>query len=130
MPLPRIKWCIKLRDWMKSLSGKYMPAGERNKGRKMEIYRNGAASVEERVKDLISRMTLEEKIAQLGSVFAPPLLEKGKFAPDKVRKILKNGIGHISAIAMTSTLPLREVTALANDIQKYLLEGEFEVEPE
>ena len=89
----------------------------------METYRDSAINVEERVKDLIPRMTLEEKIAQLGSVFATPLLEKGKFSRGKAAKILKNGIGHISAIAMTSTLPLQEVAALANDIQKYLLEN-------
>jgi beta-glucosidase len=89
----------------------------------MKTYRDSAATVEERVKDLLSQMTLEEKIAQLGSVFAPPLLENGKFAPDKAEKILKNGIGHISAPALTSGLPPQELAALTNDIQKYLLEN-------
>jgi beta-glucosidase len=89
----------------------------------MKTYRDSAATIEERVKDLLSQMTLEEKIAQLGSVFAPPLMENGKFAPRKAGKILKNGIGHISAPALTSGLPPQELAALTNDIQKYLLEN-------
>jgi beta-glucosidase len=88
----------------------------------MKKYRDSTAAIEERVKDLLSQMTLEEKIAQLGSVFATPLIENDKFAPDKATKVLKNGIGHISAPAMSSKLPVRELAVLANDIQKYLLE--------
>jgi beta-glucosidase len=86
----------------------------------MKIYRDSAATIEERVKDLLSQMTLEEKIAQLGSVFATPLLENGKFAPNKAKNIIKNGMGHISAPALTSNLPPRELASLTNDIQKYM----------
>jgi beta-glucosidase len=80
------------------------------------------ADIKKRVKALLSKMTLEEKVAQLGSVFAGPLIEKGKFAPSKAAAALKNGIGHISAPAMSANLPPREVAILINDIQKYLLE--------
>ena len=83
---------------------------------------DSAAAIKTKVKALLARMTLEEKIAQLGSVFATPLLENGKFSPAKAKEVLKNGIGHISAPAMSSGLPLREVTALNNAIQQFLRE--------
>ncbi|MGD1118724.1 MAG: glycoside hydrolase family 3 N-terminal domain-containing protein [Dehalococcoidales bacterium] len=84
---------------------------------------DSAAAIKTKVKALLARMTLEEKIAQLGSVFATPLLENGKFSPAKAKEVLKNGIGHISAPAMSSGLPLREVTALNNAIQQFLREN-------
>ncbi len=84
---------------------------------------NSPATIRKKVRALLSQMTLEEKVAQMGSVYAAPLLEKGRFAPAKAEKILKYGIGHISAPAMSSALPLREVAALVNDIQKYLREN-------
>ena len=86
----------------------------------MKTSQYGTAAIANKVKTLLSQMTLEEKIAQLGSVMATPLLENGKFSPAKAREILKHGIGHISAPAMSSGLPLGEVAALNNDIQEYL----------
>jgi beta-glucosidase len=88
----------------------------------MEKYRDSNTSVEVRTKDLLKRMTLEEKIAQLGSVFAKPLMTGEKFALDKAKKILKNGMGHISAPATNSALPLKESSGLVNKIQKFLVE--------
>ncbi len=76
-----------------------------------------------KVKTLISKMTLEEKVAQLGSIFPKPLLANGKFAPTGAAKELKNGIGHISAPALGTNLPLHEVAEFINDVQKYLVEN-------
>lgn len=81
---------------------------------------DSSATISKKVRALLSKMTLEEKVAQLGSVYATPLLENSRFAPAKTGKILKYGIGHISAPAMTSALPPQEVAALINDIQKFL----------
>jgi len=89
----------------------------------MDIYRDATASVETRVDDLISRMTLDEKIAQLGSIFASPLLENERFTPDVAGKFLENGIGQISAAARSSGLTPRELAVFANEVQKYLLEN-------
>jgi hypothetical protein len=41
------------------------------------VYSDETASIERRVADLLSRMTLEEKAAQLGSINADQLLEDG-----------------------------------------------------
>jgi hypothetical protein len=45
----------------------------------MKTSRDSVATITKKVRALLSKMTLEEKIAQMGSVFATPLLEKGKF---------------------------------------------------
>ncbi len=89
----------------------------------MKNSRNSVSVIDKRVKSLLSKMTLEEKVAQLGSVFATPLLVNGKFSLKKAEEILKIGIGHISAPALTSKLPPRKLAIFINDIQKYLLEN-------
>jgi beta-glucosidase len=88
----------------------------------MDIYRDASKSIEARVNDLLSRMTLNEKLAQLGSLFVPPLLEDGEFSPGKAAKIIGEGIGHISAAARSSGLPPGELAALNNEIQRFLRE--------
>jgi beta-glucosidase len=86
----------------------------------MDIYRDANASVEARVDDLISRMTLDEKLAQLGSIFASPLIEDGKFSHEEARKYLEKGIGQISAAARSSGLTPDNLAKFANEVQKYL----------
>ncbi len=54
-------------------------------------YKNAELSIEERVADLLPRMSLEQKIAQLNCLFA-----NGGVAPDKEQ--MKDGIGQVSAI--------------------------------
>lgn len=76
-----------------------------------------------RVEELISRMTLEEKIAQLGSIPIGELMENGKFSVEKARERLKNGIGQITRIAGWSRLEPKEAAELANAVQRFLLEN-------
>src|SRR5437588_12832787 len=62
-------------------------------------YRDSRLPVERRVADLLSRMTLEEKVAQTETVWVTSqskqlINERGEFAPDqKMQELLKNGIG-------------------------------------
>jgi beta-glucosidase len=88
----------------------------------MDIYRDSTQSVEDRVRDLLARMTPEEKIAQLGSIVPTPLMDSGRFSGSKAAGIIKNGIGQISAAARSSGLEARELAVLNNEIQKYLIE--------
>jgi hypothetical protein len=46
-----------------------------------DIYRDPTRSPDERVDDLLDRMTLDEKLAQLGGVWITDLLDDGAFAP-------------------------------------------------
>ena len=52
------------------------------------LYRDASAPVPERVADLLHRMTVEEKLAQLGSAWSFTLLEGGRFAPARARSSL------------------------------------------
>ena len=51
-----------------------------------EIYKDSTKTVEERVEDLLARMTLEEKAAQLCGNLAVPFVENGKVSKEKLRK--------------------------------------------
>ena len=59
-------------------------------------YRDATLPVAERVADLLSRMTLDEKIAQLGGVFPRFFMEGDSFSDEMAAQLaLKDGIGHI-----------------------------------
>jgi len=86
-------------------------------------YRNSKLPVEQRVADLLSRMTLEEKVAQTHALWQRKSLimdAQGNFSPEKAKEILKNGIGQITR-ASERKGP-RENALFANAIQKFLVE--------
>lgn len=86
------------------------------------VYLDSTYPTEARVEDLLSRMTLEEKIAQLNSVWASNIVENGKLSEEKLNALLKNGIGQISRLAGATSLPPKEVAKVYNEIQKFLVE--------
>jgi beta-glucosidase len=77
-------------------------------------YRNPDLPVERRVVDLIGRMTLEEKIAQLQNVF-----------PDKVPTISKDGVGGITGVPYEGSFssPLEGLVKSSNTVQKRIIEN-------
>lgn len=90
----------------------------------MELYRRADVPAEMRAKDLLSRMTLDEKIAQLGSVWGYELLdEKGNFSEQRADQLLKHGIGQITRPGGATNLEPAEVVKFVNQIQKYLVEN-------
>jgi beta-glucosidase len=80
-------------------------------------------SVDERVSYLLEQMTLDEKIAQLGSYWIYEVLRGTTFAPDKAEKLLANGVGQITRMGGASNVRPAESAALANAIQKFLIEN-------
>ena len=63
------------------------------------LYRDASAPLEQRVDDLLGRMTLDEKIAQITTVWTAKnelLNEKREFDPAKARKLYPAGIGHFA----------------------------------
>ena len=81
-----------------------------------------AATTAQRVEDLLSRMTLEEKLAQLGSVWAFQIVKDGAFDPEAARARMPGGIGQITRLAGATALSPRDVAVLANAVQRFLVE--------
>src|SRR5512133_2199621 len=79
-------------------------------------------SVDERVEYLLGQMTLDEKLAQLGSFWVYEILEGITFAPAKAQKLMGNGIGQITRLVGASNVKPSQAAELANTIQKYLQE--------
>jgi len=90
--------------------------------RELEPYRDPHLPVEERVHDLLARVTVEEKLAQLRGVWLTSLLEEERFSEAKAGEVLRHGTGHVSRIGGATTLRPRESARLANTIQKFLVE--------
>ena len=93
------------------------------------VYRDPTSSVNQRVADLLSRMTLEEKIAQVGGMWCFNLLPgpkrimdpKGNFSPELAKTALKDGIGEIAVTA--NGKDTRQAVEFANAVQKWVRES-------
>jgi len=92
-------------------------------------YRDASVPVEERVADLLGRMTLEEKVAQLiclwdGNPQAGPVNghtgDRGELSFEKARVALKDGIGQIGR--QRERKGPRESALFANELQRFLVE--------
>ena len=78
------------------------------------IYRDATRPIPERVQDLLERMTLDEKIAQLGSAWVYELLDDSAFAPEKAHALMASGIGQITRIGGASSLRPADSARLAS----------------
>jgi beta-glucosidase len=74
------------------------------------------------VRELVARMTLEEKIAQLRPVARRLTLkdDSGVFSPELAGPVLKDGTGYVGRVTMP--LPPRQAAVFANAVQRYLME--------
>ncbi len=89
----------------------------------MKIHARTQQSVSDRARSLLSQMTLDEKLAQMAGIWATALVDhQHAFSAEKAQKTIQSGIGHISRIAGSVLLKPGESAALANAIQKFLVE--------
>src|SRR5688572_812382 len=79
-------------------------------------------SIKKRVETLLAQMTLDEKIAQLGSYWMFDLQIAGNLDSNKLKEKLSNGIGQITRVAGSSTLDPVSAAKAGNEIQKFLVE--------
>ncbi|HEX9866659.1 MAG TPA: glycoside hydrolase family 3 N-terminal domain-containing protein [Acidimicrobiia bacterium] len=86
------------------------------------VYQDPNRPIATRVQDLLERMTLEEKVAQLGSAWVFQLLDGEELAPEKAAQVLRDGLGHVTRISGASNLDSRDAARVANAIQRHLLE--------
>lgn len=87
----------------------------------LKEYQNKDLDVNEKAENLLSQMTIEEKVAQLGSIRPKKILENGKFSSEKAKKVLKDGIGQISRIAGDSGLEPEAAAEISNQVQDFLI---------
>ena len=80
------------------------------------------ANFSKRAKELVSQMTLDEKLAQIGSYWIYELQSQGKLDWEKISQKLRDGIGQITRTGGASTFSPKEAAQFNNKIQKYLLE--------
>ncbi len=79
-------------------------------------------AIEGRVETLLSQMTLEEKLAQIGSYWMYELQTGGNPDSEKIKSKLGNGIGQITRVAGASMLDPVAAAKAGNQLQKFLVE--------
>jgi beta-glucosidase len=80
------------------------------------------APFKQRLETLLSQMTLDEKLAQIGSYWMYELQTGGKLNSEKIKSKLSNGIGQITRVAGASLLDPVAAARAGNRLQKFLLE--------
>ena len=91
---------------------------------KPPAFRDTELPVEERVADLLSRMTLEEKVAQTTSYNAQEKVydAQGQFTDEVVKHFVKDGVG-IMRFGRLLDQPPYTHTEILNATQKYVIEN-------
>lgn len=126
----------KIRSTLLRLNGKRKSA-KAGRALKSPAYKNPALPVAARVKDLLSRMTIEEKAAQMMCVWQQKVKklvdEKGNFDFAKAREAFKDGcgigqVGRPSDAGAEFSAPehgrnARQMAELTNAIQKFFIEN-------
>lgn len=90
-------------------------------------YRNPNLSVADRVKDLLGRMTLEEKVAQMVCIWRQRekifIGASSELDEENLKTLHGNGLGQIARISdLAGGLTAHESAALANRLQKFFVE--------
>ena len=81
-----------------------------------------AGSIDERVEELLGRMNLDEKLAQIGSIWLTELVHGDRFDADEVAAKLEHGIGHVTRIGASTGLRPAASARLMNQIQRIAVE--------
>ena len=82
-------------------------------------YKDSSKPIEKRVEDLVSRMTLKEKLRQLNQLDCGSVMNDGGLDPARLKEIIGDeGFGSIQGI----TVPSWESTAFFNGVQRYCVE--------
>jgi beta-glucosidase len=113
-----------------AISALVLPEANMSSAEDQPPYKNPRLPVEQRVDDLLSRMTLEEKVAQLTCLWmnrpqVNPQIDfvngRGDFSPQKAAVVMKHGIGQIAR--QREQKDPRQGAMFANAVQKWLIEN-------
>jgi beta-glucosidase len=85
-------------------------------------YRDPESPIDTRIDDLVATMTVDEKVAQLGSAWITELVSGDHLDHEHVAKVLEHGIGHVTRIGSATGLRPIASAALLNQIQRVAVE--------
>ena len=88
----------------------------------MERYKDPGAPIEERVEDLLGRMTLEEKVAQLCGDLPYSVVHGGKVSHEALEEKCPNGHGRFTQYSLVGLVDPVQIAEISNEIQRYFVE--------
>lgn len=88
----------------------------------VERYKDASLPVSERVEDLLARMTLEEKVAQLRGDLPYSVIRGGKVSHELLAREFPNGHGRITQFSTVGLVDPHQIAGFANEIQRYFVE--------
>ena len=86
------------------------------------LYKDKNQPVEKRVEDLLSRMTLEEKVAQCCGDLPVSVIDRGKVDKDALREHFSAGLGRITQYSTVGLISPESIARISNEIQKFFVE--------
>jgi beta-glucosidase len=75
----------------------------------------------QKVEETLSRMSLEDKLAELQGIRPNQLVENGKVSLEKCRALMPHGIGQLCQFTSSLQFTPEQVRTMVNDIQHYLV---------
>ena len=87
----------------------------------MELYKDSAKPVADRVEDLLSRMTLEEKAAQLCGDLAASFIQDGKVELGLLREKFPHGHGRFTQYSLVGLVDPEQIAEISNLVQSYFV---------
>ena len=88
----------------------------------MELYKDSSQPVEKRIEDLLKRMTLEEKAAQLCGDLPVELIQNGMPSIEQLKEKFPYGHGRLTQYSMVGLSDPKKIARLTNVLQKYFVE--------
>lgn len=86
------------------------------------LYKDKNQSVKVRVDDLLKRMTLKEKVAQLCSDLPVSMLFNGEVDVESLRKNFKDGLGRVTQYSTVGLTSPKMIARISNQIQHFFME--------
>ncbi|TGV04184.1 glycoside hydrolase family 3 N-terminal domain-containing protein [Flavivirga rizhaonensis] len=79
------------------------------------------APIDAKVEAIMSKMTLQEKLAQIEGIRPMLIMEDGKFSEEKFREVIPHGIGHICQFSSSLAMSPNELRDFVREVQHYLM---------
>ncbi|RHP34337.1 glycoside hydrolase family 3 N-terminal domain-containing protein [Lachnotalea sp. AF33-28] len=86
----------------------------------MELYKDCSYSPEERADDLLNRLSLDEKMAQIAGLICRPVLTKEEAEP--LRRMFPHGAGQVSALVMGGLHAVKDARKMQRILQTMVME--------